>query len=47
MKNPTRRHQRPPAGEGLTQGERSASVAIQVLGGGILAFIFLWIIWLA
>ena len=47
MKSRTQRHQRPPAGEGLTQGERVASVAIQVLGGGILAFIFLWIIWLA
>lgn len=43
----TRRHVRPPAGEGLTRGERVASIAIQVLGGGILAFIFLWIIWLA
>ncbi len=40
-----------PAGEppaaGITPTERGISAGIQVLTGGILIFIFLWIVWLA
>ena len=32
---------------GLTPSERFVSAFVQVLTGGILIFIFLWIVWLA